>query len=196
MTQEIASPTKYSKLQPDGNIINMNDTLLTILTVIVGSSLLAALASNWQVSRLKRKAMIADAIQSALKRVEMYYRVRRRNPDKSDDIQLRDRFHQIQEDNDHHTALLEMESPWAGYAYRKFLDALKRTLAPHMKKAWENPGSGPNVQLQAEDRPNVDRYVRLFTRDGRRLMNPFMRPVMRVHYWLRKLLKENPYDAN
>lgn len=174
----------------------MNDTLLTILTVIVGSSLLAALASNWQVSRLKRKAMIADAVQSALKRVEMYYRVRRRSPDGSDDIQLRDRFHQIQEENNHHSALLEMESPWAGHAYRKFLGALKRTLAPYMEKAWVNPGGGPNIQLKSEDHPDVAKYVQLFTRDGRRLMNPFMRPIMRVHYWLRKLFKENPYDAN
>ena len=175
---------------------NSNDILIGALTVVVSSSVLGAIASNWQESRLKRKAMVADAIQSALKRVEMYYRVRRRNPDESDDIQLRDRFHQIQENNDHHTALLEMESPWAGYAYRKFLGALKRTLAPYMAKAWENPGGGPNTQLQGEDRPNVDKYVQLFTRDGRRLMNPLMRPIMRVQYWLRRLFKENPYDAN
>lgn len=174
----------------------MTNILIGILAAVVGSSVLGAIASNWQESRLKRKAMVATAIQSALQRVEMYYRVRRRSPDESDDIQLRDRFHQIQEDNDYHTALLEMESPWAGYAYRKFLGALKRSLEPYMAKAWKNPGGGPNVQLQAEDRPNVEKYVRLFTRDSRRLMNPFMRPIMRAHYLLRRLFKENPYDAN
>lgn len=173
-----------------------NNPLLTILALLIGSSVLAAIASNWQESRLKRKAMLADAIQSALQRVEMYYRVRRRSPDGSDDIKLRDRFHQIQEDNTHHTALLEMESPWAGHAYRSFLAALKRTLAPYMAKAWEQDGGGPNVQLKSEDHPNVEKYVQLFTSDGRRLLNPAMRPLMRVRFTLRKFFKENPYESN
>lgn len=174
----------------------MSDTLLTILTVVVGSSLLATLASNWQESRLKRKAMVADAIQSALKRVEMYYRVRRRSPDGSDDIKLRDRFHDIQEENDHHIALLEMESPWAGYVYRSFLSALKRVLAPYMEKAWGQEGGGPTVQLKDEERPSVDKYVRLYAYDGRRLLNPFMHAQMRCRFLLRKIFKDNPYESN
>lgn len=174
----------------------MSDTLLTLLTVAVGSSLLAALASNWQENRLKRKAMVADAMQSALKRVEMYYRVRRRSPDGSDDTKLRDRFHDIQEDNDHHIALLEMESPWAGHAYRSFLNALKRVLAPYMEKAWGQKGGGATVQLKDEDRPNVDKYIRLYAHDGRRLLNPFKHVLMRCRFLLRNFFKDNPYESN
>lgn len=174
---------------------DINGVLLGVLTIVAGSSVLAAVASNWQESRLKRKAIVADAIQSALKRVEMYYRVRRRSPDKSDDTVLRDRFHAIQEENDHQTALLDMESPWAGFAYRSFLDALKKELGPHMANAWRQDGGGPNIQLKSEDRPNVDKYVQLFSKDARRLFNPFMRPVMRVRFTFRKFFKENPYDT-
>lgn len=146
---------------------DINGILLGAVTVFAGSSVLAAVASNWQESRLKRKAMVADAIQSALKRVEMYYRVRRRSPDKSDDVALRDRFHTIQEDNDHHAALLAMESPWAGFAYRKFLNALKKELAPHMASAWQQNGGGPNVQLRSDDRPDVDIVPTRPTEDSR-----------------------------
>lgn len=169
--------------------------LLAAITIIAGSSFLAALASNWQESRSKRKTMVADAIQSALKRVEMYYRVRRRNKNGSEDDRLRDLFHDIQEDNDHKIALLDMESPWLGAAYRSFLGALKRELAPFMKAAWAKDGDGPDVQLQLESRPDIDKYVRLFSKDARRLFNPLTRPFMRLRYSLRKLFKENPYDA-
>ena len=174
---------------------DVTNILLATITLIAGSSFLAAIASNWQISRSKRKKMVADAIQSALKRVEMYYRVRRRKADGSDDARLRDLFHDIQEDNDHKLALLDMESPWIGAAYRSFLGALKRELAPFMKAAWSRDGDGADVQLRPESRPDVDKYVRLFSRDARRLFNPFMRPAMRVRYSIRKLIKDNPYDT-
>lgn len=173
----------------------MEQWLLPALTIVAGSSLLAAFASNWQQARLERKKIVASATLSALKRVEMYYRVRRRLSDNSEDTDLRDQFHKIQEENDLYTAQLEMEAPWLGFAYRRFLTALKRNLAPFMAKAWANPGGGPNVQLASEDRPDVSKYVNLFAKDGRRLFNSFMRPLMRVRYTLRKLFKEDPYES-
>lgn len=173
----------------------MNELLITILTIVTGSSLLAAFASNWQQARQARKKIVASATLSALKRVEMYYRVRRRIAGDAEDTKLRDQFHDIQEENDLYTAQLDMEAPWLGFAYRRFLGALKRKLAPFMGKAWANPGGGPNVQLISEDRPDINKYVDLFAKDGRRLFNPFMRPLMRVRYILRKLFKEDPYES-
>jgi hypothetical protein len=124
----------------------------------------------------------------------MYYRVRRRRPSKEDDIALRDLFHDIQEENDQYISLLDIEAPWLGDAYRRFLAALKAELQPFMTDAWTPAKSGgPAVQLKAETKPEVDYLIRRFAKDGRRLFNPFMRPLARARYSLRKLFKDDPY---
>ena len=167
-----------------------------VIAVLAGSSLLAAFAENWQSARLKRKEIVAGASKSALRRVEMYYRVRRRRTTGEDDVVLRDLFHDIQEENDHYITLLDMEAPWLGDAYRRYLRAMKTELQPFMTKAWAaGKAGGPDIQLANEDKPDVDRLVRRFSKDGRRLFNPIMRPVARARYSLRKLIKDDPYES-
>lgn len=167
-----------------------------VIAVLAGSSLLAAFAENWQGARLKRKEIVAGASKSALRRVEMYYRVRRRRKTSEDDVVLRDLFHDIQEENDHYVALLDMEAPWLGDAYRRYLHAMKAELQPFMTKAWAvGKAGGPDIQLADEDKPDVDQLVRRFSKDGRRLFNPIMRPIARMRYSLRKVIKDNPYES-
>ena len=172
------------------------NTATSIIVVIAGSSLLAGFASNWQKARQHRKEIVAGASKSALRRVEMYYRVRRRSTDGSDDKGLRDLFHDIQEENDHYITLLDIEAPWLGDAYRRFLRALKKELQPYMTDAWkDNKAGGPSVQLQPESKPNVERFVQQFAKDGRRLFNPIMRPLARARYSLRNIFKKDPYES-
>lgn len=172
------------------------NTVTGIIAVLAGSSLLAAFASNWQAARQHRKEIVAGATKSALRRVEMYYRVRRRRKTGEDDAKLRDMFHEIQEENDHYTTLLDIEAPWLGDAYRRFLRALKKELQPFMTEAWsDQKASGANAQLLTEVRPDVDRLVQRFAKDGRRLFNPVMRPISRARYSLRKFFKKDPYES-
>lgn len=167
-----------------------------VIAILAGSSLLAAFASNWQKARQHRKEIVAGASMSALRRVEMYYRVRRRRATNEDDAKLRDMFHEIQEENDHYITLLDIEAPWLGDAYRRYLCAMKIELQPFMTKAWAaNKAGGPDIQIADEDRPDVDRLVRRFSKDGRRLFNPVMRPMARLRYSLRKLIKDDPYES-
>lgn len=167
-----------------------------IIAVIAGSSLLAAFASNWQKVRQHRKEIVAGALKSALRRVEMYYRIRRRRSSGEDDARLRDMFHDIQEDNDHYSTLLDIEAPWLGDAYRHFLRALKKELQPFMTDAWKDTkASGANAQLLAEAKPDVERFVQRFAKDGRRLFNPIMRPIARTQYSLRNIFKKDPYES-
>jgi hypothetical protein len=167
-----------------------------IIAVLAGSSLLAAFASNWQSARQHRKEIVAGATKSALRRVEMYYRVRRRRKTGEDDAKLRDMFHEIQEENDHYTTLLDIEAPWLGDAYRRFLGALKKELQPFMTDAWsDQKANGANVQLLSEVRPDVDKFVQRFAKDGRRLFNPLMRPLSRARYSLRNIFKKDPYES-
>jgi hypothetical protein len=163
----------------------------SVIAVIAGSSLLAAFAGNWQSARQHRKEIVAGATRSALRRKEMYYRVRRRRDSGEDDVTLRDLFHDIQEENDQYITLLDIEAPWLGDAYRRFLTALKAELQPFMTQVWApKKAGGADVQLLKEDQPEVDRLVRLFAQDGRRLFNPLMRPIMRAHYSLCKNYKD------
>lgn len=167
----------------------------TVITVLAGSSLLAAFAGNWQSARQHRKEIVAGATKSALRRKEMYYRVRRRRASGEDDTTLRDLFHDIQEENDQYIALLDIEAPWLGNAYRRFLTTMKAELQPFMTQAWAGKkAGGASVQLHSESQPDVDYLVQLFARDGRRLFNPLMRPIMRVRYTLRKKWKDNTYE--
>jgi len=167
-----------------------------VIAVLAGSSLLAAFAGNWQTARQHRKEIVAGASRSVLRRKEMYYRVRRRRADGADDVVLRDLFHDVQEENDQYTTLLDIEAPWLGDAYRRFLSALKAELQPFMTAAWAaNKAGGADVQLLKESQPDVDHLVRLFATDGRRLFNPPMRLIMRARYSLRKIFKKDKYAA-
>lgn len=168
-------------------------SLNTLILAILGSSLLAAFASNNHGNRQKRKGVVAGATKSALRRVEMYYRVRRRLTDESDDRALRDMFHEIQEENDYYLSLLQIESPWLGHAYEQFLGALKRKLLPLMHTAWEEKGKGPGAKVA--DGPDIKKYVNQFAKDSRRLFNPIMRPLQRGRYTLRKYFKETVYES-
>jgi hypothetical protein len=166
---------------------------VVIIGVIAGSSLLAAFATNWQGARQQRKEVVAGATKSALKRVEMYYRLKRRLPSGEDNVAIRDALHDVQEENDYYCALLSIEAPWLGMSYRNFLTAIKRELEPFMHEAWLEKSKGPSVQITKKERPNIGLYVDIFTTDSKRLFNPIMRPLMRIRYSLRKLFKENPY---
>ena len=79
----------------------MNDNLtlaIQLLTVVLGSSVLVAIVKNSQENQLKHKKIIAEASKSVLKRVEMYYRIRRRTKNPDDIIAIRNMFHQVQEE--------------------------------------------------------------------------------------------------
>ncbi len=166
----------------------------SVIAILAGSSLLAAFAANWQAARQHRKEIVAGASRSALRRKEMYYRLRRRRAGGEDDVALRDLFHDIQEENDQYITLLDIEAPWLGDAYRRFLNALKKELRPFMTAAWAaDKASGADVQLLKESQPGSDSLVRLFAKDGRRLFNPLMRLVMRTRYSLRKVFKKDKY---
>lgn len=168
----------------------------TVAVVAVGSSLFASFSANWQAARQHRKEIVAGASRSALRRLEAYYRLRRRRADGSDDTTIRDLLHDIQEENDHYKTSLDVEAPWLGDAYRKYLAAIQRELRPFMVSAWDqNSAGGPDFQFGSDRRPEVDRYVRLFAKDSRRLFNPIMRVLMRLRYSSRNLIKDTKYES-
>lgn len=167
------------------------------LVIVAGAigAIVGALAANWQKARHYRKEAVAAATKSALRRVEMYYRVRRRTGEKTDDVSLRDLFHEVQEDNDYYIALLGIMSPWLGESYGQFIKALQAELKPFMGSALKDVRLGPLGAMGNVPKPQVHELIKQFTKDSRRFFNPLMRPFMRLGYSISNLKKEKRYGA-
>lgn len=169
-----------------------------MITTIAGSAVIGTIAgaviANLGKTRLEQKKLIAGATRSALKRVEMYYRVRRRSADASDSVAIRDMFHSIQEENSYYSSLLYAEAPWLGEEYEKFVGALKRKTAPLIQLAWSEQSFGPDGALASIQHPDVEKYRMQFAKDSKRFFNLAMRLFMRVRFMLRKVFKDSVYD--
>jgi hypothetical protein len=168
-------------------------TLLQIITLLLGSAVVGTILSNFHTTRLKRKELIAGATKSALRRVEMYYRVLRRTGEEDDAVAIRNLFHEVQEENDYYKSLLSIESVWHGALYGRFIEALKRETMSKIQAAWDREPLGPGAKLQGVGHPDVAKFVEQFTRDSKRLFNPFLRLWMRARHWFRKHIKDDGY---
>lgn len=160
----------------------------TLLIALLGSAVLAAVVKNSQAQATKHKELVAAASKSVFKRVEMYYRIRRRTKDTADIIKIRDRFHQIQEENEYYRVLLAAESKWHGERYALYISAIKKLTEQETQEAWQQKPFGPDAEVKPEHRPDhkkIDELSMQFAKDSRRLMNPFMRIWMRIRdSWL------------
>ncbi len=164
----------------------MSDNLalaVNMLSVLLGSSLLVAVVNNSRKASAEHKKLVAEASKSVLKRVEMYYRIRRRTKNVDDTIAIRNTFHQIQEENEYYKTLLISESKWHGERYVLYISAIQKLTADQTRDAWKQRPFGPDAEIKPEQRPNHQRINELslqFAKDTRRLMNPVVRVFMRL----------------
>lgn len=173
---------------------NYLETMVALLIGVLGSSVLAGVVKNSQVQSAKHKELVAAASKSVYKRVEMYYRIRRRTKDEADIVRIRDQFHQVQEENEYYRVLLTTESKWHGERYGLYIKAIKRLTEQQTRDGWKQRPFGPSAEIKPDHRPNHKRIEELsmqFAKDSRRLMNPFMRIIMRCRdSWLVKKVWE------
>ena len=180
----------------------MSDNLtlaVNMLSVLLGSSLLVAVVNNSHKVSVDHKKLVAEASKSVLKRVEMYYRIRRRTKNIDDIIIIRNMFHQVQEENEFYKTLLISESKWHGERYAMYISVIQKLTANQTRDAWRQRPFGPDAEIKPVHRPNHQRIDELslqFAKDTRRLMNPFMRIFMRLRdSWLvKKLWKISVYE--
>lgn len=160
---------------------NEPNIMLTVLAILLGSAVIAKIVENSQLRHSKHKEIVAEASKSVYKRVEMYYRIRRRTKSTDDAIKIRDMFHQIQEENEYYRVLLTSESKWHGERYSMYIKAIKQLTEEQTRNAWKQKPFGVDAEIKPEHRPNHKRIEELsmqFAKDSRRLMNPLMRIVM------------------
>jgi hypothetical protein len=125
----------------------------------------------------RRRDLYSAAYKAALEWCEAIYRVRRRNPDGSDDYKLVERFHELQERIAAHEGWIAMESAELGRAYRTFLDEVLAACEPLIKEAWSRPGRPPTEPTPDDEaHPQLDAAKRKFVEAVRAHMAPWWNP--------------------
>ena len=145
-----------------------------------------AIYGQIQSTRLRRKKLIAAAYQTALSRVEVLYRIRRRTAQKTlaeqDAISIRDTMHDVQTRTDYYVGLLWTESTWFGRSYEMLIEGIKNQTEPLMQKAWDDKAVGPGVKLKNVPHPDVTTYKQDFLKDVRDFFNPILRAKRSIQY--------------
>lgn len=125
----------------------------------------------------RRRDLYSAAYMAALEWCEGVYRVRRRNPDGSDDYKLVERFHELQERIAAHEGWIAMESAELGEAYRTFLNEVTSACAPLIRDAWSRLGRPPTEPTPPEEaNPKLENAKGEFTEAVRRHMAPWWNP--------------------
>ncbi len=156
---------------------------LRFLSLIAGSTVVVAYIKNSQLNKRAHKKLVSEASKSVLKRVEMYYRIRRRTKSSEDLISIRNIFHQIQEENEYYKTLLMSESKWHGERYQLYITAIQELTRDSLRNAWMKKPFGPAVEIKVDERPDhakINRLANQFSKDCRRLMSRTMRILMRL----------------
>lgn len=92
--------------------------------------------------RDRRRTLYSNAYQAALSWEEMFYRVRRRDPDKL--YVVAKRFHAIQEQIDFHQGWIASESAALGRAYCRLILTIKAHALEPIRAAWLQPPVSPD----------------------------------------------------
>lgn len=174
--------------------------LIALLGALGASGIIVQIVKNAQKLNMAHREIIAEASKSVLRRVEMYYRIRRRTTSDEDVINIRNLFHSVQEENEYFKALLVSRSKWHGQRYVMFIEAIQKLTREHTRDAWKQRPFGPDAEIKAADRPNHKRINELsiqFANDSRKLMNPFTNAWMslRDSKFVQNFAKVNRYDV-
>lgn len=91
--------------------------------------------------RDRRRSLYSNAYQAAVGWGELYYRVRRRDPD--DPYAVAARFHEVQEQIDFHQSWIDSESAALGRAYCRLVLRTKMLTLEPIREAWATAPAMP-----------------------------------------------------
>lgn len=139
--------------------------LLTAAIALTGVVGIAAW-NTFQTRRDRRRDLYSAAYKAVVSWAELYYRVRRRDPDKP--YELVALFHEVQEAIDYHDGWLSIEAPELARSYRAFFEAVKRKTGPAIKAAWAEDPCDPKHGLSppnGDEFPSIEDNKRQFLAD-------------------------------
>lgn len=122
----------------------------------------------------RRRDLYSNAYRAALEWCEGVYRVRRRKADGTQDHELIERFHDLQERIAFHEGMLGTESEGLGKAYGELLGAVMGECKTLLQLAWAEPGRAPSDPTPDDEKsPDLREAKATFCRAVRKHMTPW-----------------------
>lgn len=154
-------------------------TAQQVVTAVLSGGLIGGGISYYQTNRLRRKQIVAEAFETALARVEVLYKIRRRTTDKrllsEDELDIRNEMHEVQKKTDYYIGILNAESAWLGASYERLVDDIKTATDGLFREAWKGKPKGAGAELMSAKHPQLKDARKRFTKDTRRYFNPIKR---------------------
>ena len=116
--------------------------------------------------RDRRRDLYSAAYKAVVAWAEMYYRVRRRDPEKP--YEIVELFHELQGEIDYHDGWISIESPELARAYREFVRLVKTKTEPTINTAWTEPPCKPRddyTSPSGANQPSIEAERRRFLAD-------------------------------
>ena len=150
-------------------------------TATVSAAIIAALAAYLATRRDRRRQLYGEALKAALGWREMLYRVRRRQ--KSNQADLVDKFHDLQEQLTYYQGWIGSESRYVARSYRRLVKAVKDGTQELITATWNEPiRELPGNALPTDEHPSFDVEADAFLRDVRGHLSPWKPRKIGV-YW-------------
>lgn len=143
---------------------------ITILSLLLGSSLLTAVYNALTGHRAKRRSLYSKGLYLISEREELYYMILRRKKGVSD--KLVELMHKNQMQLKEHEALLLVDSYWLGRSYAKLVGNFRHMSEQKFRDAWESPLKHQSDSVPEDRRINSSPLVERYAKDCRRRLNP------------------------
>ena len=161
-------------------------TSTTLLAIVVSAtvSLLVAMLTHRRETLFKKKKVVSSAYQAALALTEMLYRVQRRSMHEDygeqDSINIRDKFHKIQEETFYYKKLLSLESEQLGKSYDNLIKKIRKETKEDIKHAWQEDGNVRGTPKTIFDMKKIEKEEEAFLREAGKSTQGFFK---RVGVW-------------
>lgn len=166
-----------------------------VVVAIISGGLIGGIITYLQVNRFRRKQIVAEALETALARVEVLYKIRRRTKDKKllpeDELAIRNEMHSVQQKTDYYIGILNTESAWLGDSYEQLVSSVKAETEELFRKAWKEKPKGVGAELKDAEHPKIGKAKEKFITDTRRFFNPIKRLYFGTIFKIRKWAERN-----
>jgi hypothetical protein len=138
-------------------------------TIAAAVAIYASVVGRKREDQQRRRDLYSEAYRLALEWCEAIYRVRRRAPDGSQDRELVEHFHKLQERIAYYEGWLSIENAELGCAYQQFLSKVLLECRPLIQEAWGKPGREPTDGPSGDDtHPKLAQAKKAFLAEVRR----------------------------
>jgi hypothetical protein len=159
---------------------------VTISSVVLGSSLIAAIFGAYTNSRIKRRELYSKGLYLICEREELYYMILRRGVGAKKDGALVEPMHKNQMKIQEHTSLLKVGSYWLGRSYAKLVSDFRQLSEQKFRDAWKSPLKQMYDSVPAERRLDSSKMLDRYSKDCRIRLNPLMSTInsLLIRWWL------------